>query len=120
MIGYKIVNGDLTAFNGFQYEIGKTYDTKNERPRFRKDLHFFEHLTDTEYVIEKYNNPKILVVDSLDSKVKTPTSDPEIRISTKLKIVKELDYESVESQDEKSATYFALERPCSLCNTPIK
>ena len=28
MIGYKIVNGDLTAFNGFQYEIGKTYDTK--------------------------------------------------------------------------------------------
>lgn len=113
MIGYKIVNGDLTAFNGFQYEIGKTYDTKNERPRFRKDLHFFERLEDTEYVIKKYDKPKILVVDSLDSKVKTPTSEPEIRVSTKLKIVKELDYASVESQDEKSATYFALIRAFS-------
>lgn len=40
MIGYKVVNGNLTAFNGFQYEIGKTYDTKNEHPKFRKDLHF--------------------------------------------------------------------------------
>lgn len=113
MIGYKVVNGDLTAFNGFQYEIGKTYDTKNEHPKFRKDLHFFEHLTDTEYVIEKYDTPKILVVDSLDSKVKTPTSEPEIRVSTKLKIVKELDYASVESRDEKSATYFALIRAFS-------
>lgn len=113
MIGYKIVNGDLTAFNGFQYEIGKTYDTKNERPRFRKDLHFFERLEDTECVIEKYDSPKILVVDSLDSKVKTPTSEPEIRVSTKLKIVKELDYASVESQDEKTATYFALIRAFS-------
>ena len=113
MIGYKIVNGDLTAFNGFQYEIGKTYDTKNERPKFRKDLHFFEHLTDTEYVIEKYDKPRILVVDSLDSKVKTPTSEPEIRVSTKLKIVKELDYASVESPDEKTATYFALIRAFS-------
>lgn len=113
MIGYKVVNGDLTAFNGFQYEIGKTYDTKNEHPKFRKDLHFFEHLADTEYVIEKYNEPRILVVDPLDSKVKTPTSEPEIRVSTKLKIVKELDYASVESQDEKTATYFALIRAFS-------
>ena len=72
MIGYKIVNGDLTAFNGFQYEIGKTYNTENEHPRFRKDLHFFERLEDTECVIEKYDTPKILVVDSLDNKVKTP------------------------------------------------
>ena len=108
MIGYKVVNGDLTAFNFFQYEIGKIYDTKNEHPKFRKDLHFFEHPTDTEYVIEKYDKPKILVVDSLDSEVKTPASEPEIRVSTKLKIVKELDYASVESQDEKTATYFAL------------
>ena len=113
MIGYKVINGNLTAFNGFQYEIGKTYDTKNERPRFRKDLHFFERLEDTECVIEKYDSPKILVVDSLDSKVKTPTSEPEIRVSTKLKIVKELDYASVESRDEKSATYFALIRAFS-------
>ena len=113
MIGYKVVNDNLTAFNGFQYEIGKTYDTKNERPRFRKDLHFFERLEDTECVIEKYDSPKILVVDSLDSEVKTPTSEPEIRVSTKLKIVKELDYASVKSQDEKSATYFALIRAFS-------
>lgn len=113
MIGYKIVNGDLTAFNGFRYEIGKTYDTKNERPKFRKDLHFFEHLTDTEYVIEKYDKPRILVVDSLDSKVKIPTSEPEIRVSTKLKIVKELDYASTQSQNEKTATYFALIRAFS-------
>ena len=113
MIGYKIVNGDLTAFNGFQYEIRKTYNTENEHPKFRKDLHFFEHLTDTEYVIEKYDKPKILVVDSLDSEVKTPTSEPEIRVSTKLKIVKELDYASVSSQDEKTATYFALIRAFS-------
>ena len=48
MIGYKGVNDDLTAFNFFQYEIGKIYDTKNERPRFRKDLHFFKYLEDTE------------------------------------------------------------------------
>ena len=108
MIGYKVVNGDLTAFNGFQYKIGKTYDTKNERPRFCRDLHFFERLEDTEYLINRYDTPKILVVDSLDSKVKTPTSEPEIRVSTKLKIVKELDYASVSSQDEKTATYFAL------------
>lgn len=120
MIGYKIVNGDLTAFNGFQYEIGKTYDTKNERPKFRKDLHFFEHLTDTEYVIEKYDKPKILVVDSLDSKVKTPISEPEIRVSTKLKIVKELDYASVKSQDGKSATYFALIRALSKKQEHVK
>lgn len=113
MIGYKVVNGNLTAFNGFQYKIGKTYDTKNEHPRFRKDLHFFEHLADTEYVIEKYDKPKILVVDSLDSKVKTPASEPEIRISTKLKIVKELDYTSAQSQDKKTATYFALIRAFS-------
>lgn len=113
MIGYKVVNGNLTAFNGFQYEIGKTYDTKNERPKFRKDLHFFECLEDTECVIEKYDSPKILVVDSLDSKVKTPTSEPEIRVSTKLKIVKELDYASVESQDENTTTYFTLIRAFS-------
>ena len=113
MIGYKVVNGDLTAFNGFQYKIGKTYDTKNERPRFRKDLHFFERLEDTECVIEKYDTPKILVVDSLDNKVKTPTSEPEIRVSTKLKIVKELDYASVSSQDEKNAAYFTLIRALS-------
>lgn len=113
MIGYKVVNGNLTAFNGFQYEIGKTYDTKNERPRFRKDLHFFERLEDTECVIEKYDSPKILVVDSLDSKVKTQTSEPEIRVSTKLKIVKELDYASVESQDENTTTYFTLIRALS-------
>lgn len=113
MIGYKVVNGNLTAFNGFQYEIGKTYDTKNERPKFRKDLHFFEHLTDTEYVIEKYDKPRILVVDSLDSKVKTPTSEPEIRVSTKLKIVKELDYASAQSQDKKTTTYFTLIRAFS-------
>lgn len=108
MIGYKIVNGDLAAFNGFRYEIGKTYDTKNQHPRFHKDLHFFKYLEDTENIIEKYDSPKILVVDSLDSEIKTPASKPEIRVSTKLKIVKELDYASVESQDEKSATYFAL------------
>lgn len=113
MIGYKVVNGDLTAFNGFQYKIGKTYDTKNERPRFCRDLHFFERLEDTENLINRYDTPKILVVDSLDSKVKTPTSEPEIRVSTKLKIVKELDYASVESQDEKTATYFALIRAFS-------
>ena len=113
MIGYKIVNGDLTAFNGFQYEIGKTYNTENEHPRFRKDLHFFKYLEDTENIIEKYDSPKILVVDSLDSEVKTPTSEPEIRVSTKLKIVKELNYASVSSQDEKSATYFALIRAFS-------
>ena len=113
MIGYKVVNGDLTAFNGFQYEIGKTYDTKNERPRFCKDLHFFERLEDTEYSINRYDTPKILVVDSLDSKIKTPTSEPEIRVSTKLKIVKELDYASVESQDENTTTYFTLIRALS-------
>ena len=113
MIGYKVVNGNLTAFNEFQYEIGKTYNTENEHPKFRKDLHFFEHLEDTEYIIEKYDSPKILVVDSLDGEVKTPTSEPEIRVSTKLKIVKELDYASVESRDEKSATYFALIRAFS-------
>ena len=113
MIGYKVVNGDLTAFNFFQYEIGKTYDTKNEHPRFRKDLHFFKYLEDTENIIEKYNSPKILVVDSLDSEVKTPTSEPEIRVSTKLKIVKELDYASAQSQDRKTATYFALIRAFS-------
>ena len=113
MIGYKVVNGNLTAFNGFQYEIGKTYDTKNECPRFRKDLHFFERLKDTECVIEKYDAPKILVVDSLDSEVKTPTSEPEIRVSTKLKIVKELDYASAQSRDKKTATYFALIRAFS-------
>lgn len=113
MIGYKVVNGDLTAFNFFQYEIGKTYDTKNQHPRFRKDLHFFKYLEDTENIIEKYDEPRILVVDSLDSEVKTPTSEPEIRVSTKLKIVKELDYASVESPDEKTATYFALIRAFS-------
>lgn len=113
MIGYKVVNGNLTAFNGFQYEIGKIYDTKNERPRFCKDLHFFERLEDTENLINRYDTPKILVIDSLDSKVKTPTSEPEIRVSTKLKIVKELDYASVESQNKKSATYFALIRAFS-------
>lgn len=113
MIGYKVVNGDLTAFNGFQYKIGKTYDTKNERPRFRKDLHFFERLEDTECTIGKYDNSKILVVDSLDSEVKTPTYDPEIRVSTKLKILRELDYASVQSHDEKTATYFTLIRALS-------
>lgn len=113
MIGYKVVNGNLTAFNGFQYEIGKIYDTKNERPRFCRDLHFFERLEDTECLINRYDTPKILIVDSLDSKVKTPTSEPEIRVSTKLKIVKELDYASTQSQNEKTATYFALIRAFS-------
>ena len=82
MIGYKVVNGDLTAFNFFQYEIGKTYDTKNQHPRFRKNLHFFKYLEDTENIIEKYTEPRILVVDSLDSEVKTPASEPEICVST--------------------------------------
>lgn len=113
MIGYKVVNGDLTAFNFFQYEIGKIYDTKNEYPRFRKDLHFFKHLEDTENIIEKYDEPRILVVDSLDGEVKTPASEPEICVSTKLKILKELDYASVSSQDEKTATYFTLIRALS-------
>lgn len=113
MIGYKVVNGDLTAFNHFQYEIGKTYDTKNERPRFRRDLHFFERLEDTEQIIDKYEEPRILVVDSLDNEVKTPVTDPKIRVSTKLKILKELDYASIQSQDERTITYFALLRTLS-------
>ena len=113
MIGYKVVNGDLTAFNHFQYEIGKTYDTENKHPKFRKDLHFFKNLEDTEQVIDKYEEPRILVVDSLDNEVKTPVTDPKIRVSTKLKILKELDYVSVQSQDERTITYFALLRTLS-------
>ena len=113
MIGYKVVNGDLTAFNHFQYEIGKTYDTENEHPKFRKDLHFFKNLEDTEQVIDKYEEPRILVVDSLNSEVKTPTTDPKIRVSTKLKILKELDYASIQSQDERTVTYFTLLRTLS-------
>lgn len=113
MIGYKVVNGDLTAFNGFQYEIGKTYDTKNEHPKFRKDLHFFKYLEDTENTMEKYDEPKILIVDSLDSEIKNPVYSPWIYVSTKLKILKELDYASVSSQDEKTATYFTLIRALS-------
>lgn len=113
MIGYKVVNGDLTAFNHFQYEIGKTYDTENKHPEFRKDLHFFERLEDTEQIIDKYEEPRILVVDSLNSEVKTPVTDPKIRVSTKLKILKELDYASIQSQDERTITYFALLRTLS-------
>ena len=45
-IGYKGFDKDLKAFNGFQYEVGKTYEMEKEPVVGKIGFHFYNNLVD--------------------------------------------------------------------------
>ena len=46
IIGYKCFNENLQAFNGFQYEIGKTYEMEDKPEICQIGFHFYNNLED--------------------------------------------------------------------------
>ena len=59
MKGYKMLNADMTAMYGsMTYEIGKTYELKEEIIPCKQGFHFCEELTDCLYYYPNKNNDK--------------------------------------------------------------
>ena len=59
MKGYKMLNADMTAMYGsMTYEVGKTYELKEEIIPCKQGFHFCEELTDCLYYYPNLDNDK--------------------------------------------------------------
>lgn len=59
MKGYKMLNADMTSMYGsMTYEVGKTYELKEEITPCKQGFHFCEELTDCLYYYTNLDNDK--------------------------------------------------------------
>lgn len=90
MKGYKVFNKDWTC-RGFQYEVGKTYEMKEDPVCCRRGFHFCERLVDCfNYYIFNSEN-KVAEVEALGEIDKADNKS----CTNKIKIVRELTWHEV-------------------------
>ena len=107
----KMMNNDMTAFDGFQYEIGKTYQMTAKPEICRTGFHFSDSL---EECLWSYNNIKgdkrLFEVEPLGSIVTSKFPDSKF-VTNKIKIVRELDIEKyIEDNDLFNNTIYVYQR----------
>ena len=88
--GYKAFDGDLKSLIGTQFEIGKTYEIKDNNLKMRsKGFHFCEDV----YDIFKYYRPKIRKIRICKIKAENIIiKDEDKSITNKITIIEEINY----------------------------
>lgn len=109
MKGYKVFNSDWTCYDGFQYEVGKTYEMDDEPIICKQGFHFCIKPEDCFRYYHIWNDIKIAEVEALGDIDKVPTDSK--RCTNKIKIVKELSLKDAEIETEtieKSEGYLVI------------
>ena len=87
LTGYKAFYPDLTCYNNFQYEIGKTYTHEGEIKPCKSGFHFCKSIADCYIYYSKSADTRICEVEAL-GEIKT---DDNIKyVTNKIRIVAEV------------------------------
>ena len=93
---YKMMNKDMTCKNGFQYEIGKTYELEGKLKMCGNGFHFCNSYLECLRYYNNHNGDKRLFEVRPLGKVKEESGKFGNKYSTdKIKIVRELDIEGI-------------------------
>ena len=98
MKGYKVFNSDWTCYDGFQYEVGKTYEMDDEPIICKQGFHFCTDPKDCFRYYHIWNDIKIAEVEALGDIDKVPTDSK--RCTNKIKIVRELSLKDAKIETE--------------------
>ena len=95
MKGYKVFNSDWTCYDGFQYEVGKTYEMDDEPIICKQGFHFCIDPKDCLRYYNFWDDIKIAEVEALGE---VPTDSK--HCTNKIKIVKELSLKDAKIETE--------------------
>lgn len=90
----KLMNKDMTCKNGFQYEIGKTYELEGELAFGRNGFHFCDNFSDCLfYKSNIYGDKRLFEVEPLGEIQKACSCIKNVYATDKIKIVGEINIE---------------------------
>lgn len=98
MKGYKVFNSDWTCYDGFQYEVGKTYEMNDEPIICKQGFHFCTDPKDCFRYYHIWNDIKIAKVEALGD-INRVSTDSKC-CTNKIKIVKELSLKDAKIETE--------------------
>ncbi len=109
MKGYKVFNSDWTCYDGFQYEVGKTYEMDDEPIICKQGFHFCTDPKDCFRYYHFWDDIKIAEVEALGD-IDIESNDSKC-CTNKIKIVKELSLKDAKIETEtieKSEGYLVI------------
>ena len=98
MKGYKVFNSDWTCYDGFQYEVGKTYEMDDEPIICKQGFHFCIDPKDCFRYYNFWDDIKIAEVEALGDIDKVSIDSK--HCTNKIKIVKELSLKDAKIETE--------------------
>lgn len=92
MRGFKAFNEDLTSHNGFQYEIGETYEINEDPIPCKRGFHFCESIAGCYQFYSEADTTRICEVEALGTIIK---ADDTKLCTDKIRIIKEIPLEDI-------------------------